>query len=237
MNTRFNDARLSVEKAREALRNGNRTEARQWAEHAASLAPQMEDPWLILAAVASPSASVDYIRTALKINPNSRRARKGMEWAMQRLRDNPEPPPLRLPHFLRNGGSRRGKTGPLKARGTRKQTCNKTQSAWFPFCYLDWVASSYALWRYGRPVHCQCWLFLRTIPHPLNRIRKFGRKPRFQSQRIRLHHLPNLKQRRRRSCSCSPRLSQLKRQRHCPLKLPSHRRTRSHRPKHLGCHC
>jgi len=93
MNTRFNDARLSVEKAREALRNGNRTEARQWAEHAASLAPQMEDPWLILAAVASPSASVDYIRTALKINPNSRRARKGMEWAMQRLKDNPEPPP------------------------------------------------------------------------------------------------------------------------------------------------
>ena len=59
MNTRFNDARLSVEKAREALRNGNRTEAREWAEHAASLAPQMEDPWLILAAVASPRASVE----------------------------------------------------------------------------------------------------------------------------------------------------------------------------------
>jgi lipoprotein-anchoring transpeptidase ErfK/SrfK len=90
MNTRFNDARLAVEKAREALRNGNRTEAREWAEHAASLAPQMEDPWLILAAVASPRASVEYIRTALKINPNSPRAQKGMEWAMQRLRDNPQ---------------------------------------------------------------------------------------------------------------------------------------------------
>jgi len=50
----------------------------------------MEDPWLILAAVASPRASVEYIRTALKINPNSPRARKGMEWAMQRLRDNPQ---------------------------------------------------------------------------------------------------------------------------------------------------
>ena len=90
MNTRINDARLSVEKAREALRNGNRTEAREWAEHAASLAPQMEDPWLILAAVASPRVSVEYIQTALKINPNSPRARKGMEWAMQRLRDNPQ---------------------------------------------------------------------------------------------------------------------------------------------------
>jgi lipoprotein-anchoring transpeptidase ErfK/SrfK len=91
MNTRFNDARLSVEKAREALRSGNRTEARQWAEHAASLAPQMEDPWLILAAVASPRASVEYIKTALKINPNSERAHKGMEWAMQRLSASPQP--------------------------------------------------------------------------------------------------------------------------------------------------
>ena len=77
MNIQFNnDARLSVEKAREALRNDNRTEARQWAEHAASLAPQMEDPWLILAAVASPRASVEYLQTALKINPNSERARR-----------------------------------------------------------------------------------------------------------------------------------------------------------------
>jgi lipoprotein-anchoring transpeptidase ErfK/SrfK len=96
MNNRFDEARLSVEKAREALRQGNRTEARQWAEHAAALAPQMEDPWLILAAVASPRASVEYIQTALKINPNSLRAHKGMEWAQQRLRENPEPEPLQL---------------------------------------------------------------------------------------------------------------------------------------------
>ncbi len=129
MNTRFNDARLSVEKAREALRNGNRTEARQWAEHAASLAPQMEDPWLILAAVASPSASVKYIQTALKINPNSRRARKGMEWAMQRLRENPEPPPLLSPHFLRKWGETKGgRRARSEPGGTRKQTSNKTQS-------------------------------------------------------------------------------------------------------------
>jgi hypothetical protein len=90
MNAHFNDARLSVEKARQALRNGDLTEARQWAEHAASLAPQVEDPWLILAAVASPRASVEYLQTALKINPKSKRARKGMEWATQRLRDNPQ---------------------------------------------------------------------------------------------------------------------------------------------------
>ena len=101
MKPQFNDARLSVEKAREALRNGNRTEARQWAEQAASLAPQMEDAWLILAAVASPRASVEYIQTALKINPDSPRALKGMEWAMERLRTSsqqvatPQPEPIR----------------------------------------------------------------------------------------------------------------------------------------------
>jgi len=97
MKTQFNDARLSVEKAREALRNGNQTEARQWAEHAASLAPEMEDPWLILAAIASPRASVEYAKRALSINPNSERARRGVDWATQRLqasspqRDTPSP--------------------------------------------------------------------------------------------------------------------------------------------------
>jgi len=85
MNTPFDEARSAVRNAREALHNGNRTEARQWAEQAASLAPQMEDPWLILAAVANPGASVEYIQKALAINPNSPRARKGMEWAEQRL--------------------------------------------------------------------------------------------------------------------------------------------------------
>jgi lipoprotein-anchoring transpeptidase ErfK/SrfK len=102
MNTRFNDALLSVEKAREALRNGNRTEARQWAEHAASLAPEMEDPWLILAAVASPRASVEYVERALRINPNSERARRGMDWARQRLQALPSqrsnPPPESIPN-------------------------------------------------------------------------------------------------------------------------------------------
>jgi lipoprotein-anchoring transpeptidase ErfK/SrfK len=34
---------------------------------------------------------VEYIQRALKINPNSPRARKGMEWAMQRLRETPQP--------------------------------------------------------------------------------------------------------------------------------------------------
>ena len=85
------NSRHAIEQARLALRNGDRTAARQWAEQAARLTPQSEDPWLILAAVASPQASLDYIQKALAINPESPRARKGMEWAMQRLREA-EPP-------------------------------------------------------------------------------------------------------------------------------------------------
>jgi lipoprotein-anchoring transpeptidase ErfK/SrfK len=85
MNERFIESRKAVANAREALKNGAMTEARQWAEHAAELMPQSEDPWLILAAVVSPRESVQYIRKALEMNPDSPRAKQGMEWAMKNL--------------------------------------------------------------------------------------------------------------------------------------------------------
>ena len=88
MNNQMNEARLAVQKAREALRNNNRTEARKWAEQAASLAPQSEDPWLVLAAIADPRDSMEYIQRALRLNPNSPRAQKGLEWAQSRLPKN-----------------------------------------------------------------------------------------------------------------------------------------------------
>jgi len=64
MNKSFNEARLAVQQAREALRNDDRSTARKLAEQAAALAPKMEDPWLILAALASPRASLDYVQKA-----------------------------------------------------------------------------------------------------------------------------------------------------------------------------
>ena len=89
MNAEFLQAQKALKNAREALRDGNRSVARRWAEHAAKLAPQLEDPWLILAAVANPRASVAFIERALQINPDSPRARKGMQWALQRLQEVP----------------------------------------------------------------------------------------------------------------------------------------------------
>ena len=79
MNERFIESRQAIAHAREALKNGAMTEARQWAERAAELAPQSEDPWLILAAVVSPRESVKYIRKALEANPNSLRVKKGIK--------------------------------------------------------------------------------------------------------------------------------------------------------------
>ena len=89
MNAELLQAQKALQNARDALRSGDRSAARQWAEQAAKLAPQLEDPWLILASVASPRASVSFIERALQINPDSPRARKGMQWAMKRLQQVP----------------------------------------------------------------------------------------------------------------------------------------------------
>jgi hypothetical protein len=53
--------------------------------------PDMEDPWLILAAVAMPKASIAYLERALAINPHSERARKGLQWAGRKLKEQPQP--------------------------------------------------------------------------------------------------------------------------------------------------
>jgi lipoprotein-anchoring transpeptidase ErfK/SrfK len=89
MNAELLQAQKAIQNAREALRSGDRSVARRWAEQAAKLAPQLEDPWLILASVANPQASVAFIERALKINPDSPRARKGMQWALSRLQEVP----------------------------------------------------------------------------------------------------------------------------------------------------
>lgn len=89
MNANLWQAQQFIQYARQALRNGDRSAARRWAEQAAELAPQLEDPWLILAAVASPRASLTFIERALQINPNSPRALQGMQWALKRLQEKP----------------------------------------------------------------------------------------------------------------------------------------------------
>ena len=79
-------AQQAVRQALQAMRGKDHREARRWAEQAIRLDPKLEDAWLVLAAVASPEASLFYLNKALEANPNSQRARKAMHWAAGRLR-------------------------------------------------------------------------------------------------------------------------------------------------------
>jgi ABC-type dipeptide/oligopeptide/nickel transport system permease component len=93
-------ANYAIREASNALKQGDKKRARYWAIKAAMLAPHLEMPWLLLASVVSPQASVDYLKRALEINPESEEARRGMRWAVKRLRtddqDQEEQAPIRI---------------------------------------------------------------------------------------------------------------------------------------------
>jgi hypothetical protein len=79
-------AQILIRQAFEALQRGDRRSARSLAQQAAALAPESEEPWLLLAGLSEPRASIAYLDQALTINPASQRARRGMHWAIQRVR-------------------------------------------------------------------------------------------------------------------------------------------------------
>ncbi len=95
MNNQFIEARELLASAREALRRGDRTSARQLGEQAALRAPEMEDVWLVLAASdPDPREALAYAQKARQINPQSERARRAVEWTSGRLKPaqaRPEP--------------------------------------------------------------------------------------------------------------------------------------------------
>lgn len=92
MNPKIIEARENVIKAREALRRGDKNSARQLGERAAHLAPEMEDVWLVLAA-SDPNLqdALAYAQKALEINPQSTRARQGIEWVSKQLKQAGSP--------------------------------------------------------------------------------------------------------------------------------------------------
>jgi lipoprotein-anchoring transpeptidase ErfK/SrfK len=87
MSTISFEAREYIAKAREALQRGDKESARQLGKRAARTAPEMEDAWLVLiASEPHPQKAIAYARQALKINPKSVRARRGLEWALSRVK-------------------------------------------------------------------------------------------------------------------------------------------------------
>jgi len=86
MDLKLIEAREYVIKAREALRRGDKNTAFDLGEKAALLVPALEDAWLILvAADSNPEDALAYARKALKLNPESSRAHKALEWANRQL--------------------------------------------------------------------------------------------------------------------------------------------------------
>ena len=81
----------AIQQALQAMRRGDRAQARRWASLAARLDPASEQPWLVMASLASPQASVAYLRIALEKNPESLPAQQGMAWASKRLSEAPAP--------------------------------------------------------------------------------------------------------------------------------------------------
>jgi lipoprotein-anchoring transpeptidase ErfK/SrfK len=92
-----------LKNAKDALKKGDFQEARRLALKAVREAPDHEEPWLYLASVSSPRASISYLKKALAVNPDSKQAKKGMHWAIQRFRKSErgkKPRKTRLPVFI-----------------------------------------------------------------------------------------------------------------------------------------
>ncbi len=89
MNPNQTDAYKYLGLAQQARKAGDKRLARQHAEQAARLAPELEDVWLMMGALASPRASVVFMEKALQINPESERVRQGLHWAVERLKNAP----------------------------------------------------------------------------------------------------------------------------------------------------
>jgi lipoprotein-anchoring transpeptidase ErfK/SrfK len=76
------EARRYIAAAREALQRGDKESTCQLGREAARLAPEMEDAWLVLTASdPDPRQAFAYAQQALKVNPASARARRGLERA------------------------------------------------------------------------------------------------------------------------------------------------------------
>ena len=74
-----------LSQAQDALRNGDRKTAQEFCDLARQTAPDLEEVWLLQASLADPAESVRHLQRALQINPTSERARRGLQWAQNRL--------------------------------------------------------------------------------------------------------------------------------------------------------
>ena len=75
--SRTSQAHEALQEARAAFQKKDNRSAYNWAKRAAQIAPELEEPWLLLAAVSNPEASIRFLEQALKINPIVHRRKRG----------------------------------------------------------------------------------------------------------------------------------------------------------------
>jgi len=74
-----------IKKAQAALEAGDKVAARQLAHSATQNAPKSEQAWLILASLSEPEQALIYLENALRANPKSRAARKGIRLVFNQM--------------------------------------------------------------------------------------------------------------------------------------------------------
>jgi lipoprotein-anchoring transpeptidase ErfK/SrfK len=93
MSSDFRNAKHALKNALKKLHRGDQVAAREWAQRAVELSPGLEEGWLILASLSEPRTSLEYIKEALRINPDSPGARQGLLEVQNRLENTCEEGP------------------------------------------------------------------------------------------------------------------------------------------------
>jgi lipoprotein-anchoring transpeptidase ErfK/SrfK len=135
MNDEGSSSLYYLEQAQKALKRKDRDQTRYWAALASKSNPELEEAWLILAAISEPNDSLLYLKRALEANPASQRARKGMHWAIQRQRSAQRllPPAASVladtqPLSIRRSPAGPAETIPIRVREPRAQS--KQRRVW-----------------------------------------------------------------------------------------------------------
>jgi lipoprotein-anchoring transpeptidase ErfK/SrfK len=79
------EADYVINNAINALKKGDRLNARRLARQAATLAPELEYAWLILAETSSLKASIAYLENAVRINPDRLSSQKQLHQAQEKV--------------------------------------------------------------------------------------------------------------------------------------------------------
>lgn len=88
-NIHHDDFNEALNNAISAYKRGDYFNARKWSMQAVLKKPGVETGWILLAAVSPPDQAVKFLTKAISINPANAQARKGLHWAVQKIRNNP----------------------------------------------------------------------------------------------------------------------------------------------------